>query len=91
MLKDAPDGGTVETRWGQFYEGDGDTFNIAGNLGLPLTKSGFANFSFEYNQADPTSRSVQLDNAQGLIDAGNTHVRQPAAQIWGSPELQQRL
>ncbi len=87
VLKDAPDGGTLETRWGQFYQGDGDTFNIAGNLGLPLRKAGFANFSFEYNQADPTSRSVQLDNAQGLIDAGNTHVRQPAAQIWGSPEL----
>ena len=87
VLKDAPDGGTVETRWGRYYQGDGDTYNIAGNLGLPLTKAGFANFSFEYNQADPTSRSVQLDNAQGLIDAGNTHVRQPAAQIWGSPEL----
>ncbi len=87
VLKDAPDGGTLETRWGQFYQGDGDTFNIAGNLGLPLRKAGFANFSFEYNQADPTSRSVQLDNAQGLIDAGNTHVRQPDAQIWGSPKL----
>ncbi len=87
VLKDAPDGGTVETRWGRYYQGDGDTYNIAGNLGLPLTKAGFANFSFEYNQADPTSRSVQLDNAQGLIDAGNTDVRQPAAQIWGSPEL----
>ena len=87
VLKDAPDGGTLETRWGQYYHGDGDTYNITGNLGLPLTKAGFANFSFEYNQADPTSRSVQLDNAQALIDAGNTHVRQPAAQIWGSPDL----
>ena len=91
VLKDAPDSGRVETRWGQFYEGDGDTFNIAGNLGvplpLPLIESGFANFSFEYNEADPTDRSVQITAAQELIDAGNTDVRQPHAQVWGAPEF----
>ncbi len=93
VLKDAPDSGTVETRWGQFYKGDGDTYSIAGNIGLPiplpptLAESGFANFSFEYGQTDPTSRSVQRDDAQGLIDAGNNAVRQPAAQIWGAPEF----
>jgi len=93
VLKDAPDSGTVETRWGQFYEGDGDTYSIAGNIGLPiplpptLAESGFANFSFEYGQTDPTSRSVQRDDAQGLINAGNNAVRQPAAQIWGAPEF----
>lgn len=93
VLKDAPDSGTVETRWGQFYEGDGDTYSIAGNIGLPiplpltLAESGFANFSFEYGQADPTSRSVQRDDAQDLINAGNNAVRQPAAQIWGAPEF----
>lgn len=93
VLKDAPDSGTVETRWGQFYKGDGDTYSIAGNIGLPIplpptiAESGFANFSFEYGQADPTSRSVQRDDAQGLIDAGNNAVRQPAAQIWGAPEF----
>ncbi len=91
VLKDAPDSGRVETRWGQFYEGDGDTFNIAGNLGvplpLPLIESGFANFSFEYKNADPTDRSVQYGDAQELIDAGNTDVRQPHAQVWGAPEF----
>ena len=93
VLKDAPDSGTVETRWGQFYKGDGDTYSIAGNIGLPLplpptlAESGFANFSFEYGEADPTSRSVQRDDAQKLINAGNTAVRQPAAQIWGAPEF----
>ena len=93
VLKDAPDSGTVETRWGQFYKGDGDTYSIAGNIGLPiplpptLAESGFANFSFEYGQADPTSRSVQRDDAQGLIGADNNDVRQPAAQIWGAPEF----
>ena len=90
MLNDAPDSGRVETRWGQFYEGDGDAFNIAGNLGVPLplpfVQSGFANFSFEYGNSDPTDRSIQRADAQGLINAGNTDVRQPHAQVWGAPE-----
>ena len=91
MLKDAPDSGTVEARWGQFYLGDGDSRNIAGNLGVPLPlpfiQSGFANFSFEYGASDPTDRSVQRSDAQDLIDAGNQYVRQPHAQVWGAPEF----
>ena len=91
MLKDAPDSGTVEARWGQFYAGDGDSRNIAGNLGVPLPlpfiQSGFANFSFEYGASDPTDRSVQRTDAQALIDAGNQYVRQPHAQVWGAPEF----
>ena len=85
-LKNDSEGGSLEARYGSYYEGDGDTTMIAGNVGLPLTKDGFANFSFEYREADDTVRSVQRDDAQALIDAGNTFVADPA-QIWGSPEV----
>lgn len=97
QLKDAPDSGTVEARWGKYYAGDGDTSSIAGNLGVPLPlpfiQSGFANFSFEYGARDWTSRSQQRTDAQGLIDAGNRHVvssqytREPTAMVWGAPEV----
>lgn len=97
QLKDAPDSGTVETRWGRYYAGDGDTGSIAGNFGVPLPlpfiQSGFANFSFEYGASDWTSRSIQRDDAQALIDAGNKHVvnsrftRSPTAMVWGAPEV----
>ena len=97
VLKDAPDSGTVETRWGQYYAGDGDTASIAGNFGVPLPlpfiQSGFANFSFEYGASDWTDRSIQRDDAQGLIDAGNKDVlnsrftRSPTAMVWGAPEV----
>ena len=96
-LKDAPDSGTVEARWGKYYAGDGDSSSIAANLGVPLdlpfVQSGFANFSFEYGAKDWTDRSIQHDDAQGLIDAGNRHVvssqytRQPNAMVWGAPEV----
>ncbi|MCB1685355.1 MAG: TonB-dependent receptor, partial [Pseudomonadales bacterium] len=49
--------------------------------------NGFANATLEWKEADPTSRSLQRTDAQGLIDTGNSDVRQPYAQIWGSPEV----
>ena len=90
VLKDDAQGGRVETRWGQYYEGDGSTYTVAANAGMPLVwqgeKRGFANFSVEYTQADPTVRSVQRADAQTLI-ADGLPVREPYAQIWGSPEV----
>lgn len=87
VLKDRPDGGVIETQWGETYEGDGDEYRIAGNLGVPLADRGFVNLSAEWREADPTVRSVQRDDAAALIAAGNPHVRQPYAQIWGQPEV----
>ena len=84
VLKDASEGATFEARYGKFYEGDGETYSIAGNVGLPFTDNGFANLSFEYGETNSTNRSVQRDDAQLLIDAGNTAVADPA-QIWGQP------
>ena len=80
VLKDAPDSGTVEARWGKYYAGDGDTSSIAANLGMPLDlpfiQSGFANFSFEYGASDPTDRSRPAPTMRReLIDAGNKDVR----------------
>ncbi len=88
VLKDDNEGGSLEARWGQYYQGDGENFTVAANVGLPLTDRGFLNLSAEYNEADPTSRSVQRADAQGLIDGGNSDVRTPAAQIWGAPEIE---
>ena len=95
-LKDDAEGGMVEARWGEFYDGDGDGFNVSGNIGLPLSSNGFANLSFEYREADPTNRSQQRSDAQGLIDAGNTHITDPNydsvfhpnVMVWGTPEFE---
>ena len=87
-LRENREGLIVQTSLGQTYHGDGDKLNVAANLGVPLTEHGFANFSFEFMNADETSRSVQRGDARDLIAAGNAHVRRPAAQIWGAPEVQ---
>ena len=87
-LRENREGLIVQTSLGQTYHGDGDKLNVAANLGLPLTEHGFANFSFEFMNADETSRSVQRSDALDLIAAGNAHVRRPVTQIWGAPEVQ---
>ena len=87
ILRDDSEGLTLEGKYGQYSEGDGDIYSISANLGLPLTDSGFANFSFEYGETDSTDRSVQRDDAAALVAAGNTSVLNPA-QVWGSPKIE---
>lgn len=86
VLKDNSSGGSAEVRWGEFAEGDGDTLVYAFNVGTELSERGFANFSFELKNQDPTSRSIQRADAADLIQNGNSNVANPA-QIWGSPEI----
>ena len=70
--------------------GRGQAYSVAGNTGLPLGETGFLNLSFEYGNANPTNRSIQRNDAQGIIDAGNGNVRNPA-QVWGSPLVEDDL
>ena len=86
ILKDSAEGFSLEGRWGTTYDGDGDAYKIAANIGLPLGPDGFANFSFEITESDATSRSTQRADAVGLIAGGNTAVRNPV-QIWGQPDI----
>ncbi|MEI5637567.1 MULTISPECIES: TonB-dependent receptor plug domain-containing protein [unclassified Pseudoalteromonas] len=86
VLKDSSEGGTFAVRQGEYYEGDGDTTVIEGNVGLPFTDNGFANLSFQYKEADATSRSVQRPDAAKFTSLGIEGVKNPA-QIWGTPEI----
>ncbi|WP_133408560.1 TonB-dependent receptor plug domain-containing protein [Parashewanella tropica] len=89
QLKDSADGGSLEVKHGEYYEGDGTSTQISGNIGMPLTEQGFVNLSFQYKNADATSRSVQRPDAAALKKAG-LPVNNPA-QIWGSPKIKDDL
>lgn len=90
VLKDDPDGFTLEARTGEFAEGDGTLTQFATNFGLPLGDDGFANVTAQWMEQDPTSRSTQRTDAATLLASGNTAQRnsiaQPYAQVWGGPE-----
>lgn len=84
-LKQSSKGGTVEAFAGQYYEGDGFAQQYSAQIGLPLAKDGFLTMTAEWRAADPTSRSVQRDDAAAAAAAGYPSVPDPA-QVWGSPE-----
>ena len=85
QLKSSAQGGMLEARYGEYFEGDGGLTQIAGNLGMPIGTRGFLNLSAEYKTLDPTVRSIQRTNAAALAAQGYP-VAEPA-QIWGNPEI----
>ena len=95
VLRDDPEGGALEVKAGSTYTGDGDNYQVAGNIGLPLGAGGFVNLSVEYGETDGTIRSVQRADAASLIGAGYTEVTdirvngitRKVTQIWGQPEI----
>ncbi|QNP41799.1 TonB-dependent receptor plug domain-containing protein [Lysobacter solisilvae (ex Woo and Kim 2020)] len=89
-LKRIDHGGTVEAFAGEYYEGDGFTQQYGAQVGLPLTANGFATLTAEWRSADPTSRSVQRDDAAANTAAGYPGVADPA-QVWGSPETHEDM
>ncbi|MEC8326520.1 MAG: TonB-dependent receptor [Pseudomonadota bacterium] len=90
VLKDSAEGGSITVKYGEYFEGDGDTTTIEGNIGMPFTDDGFANLSFALKNADATSRSVQRPDAAALAASGNAYINDPA-QIWGNPEIEDDL
>jgi iron complex outermembrane receptor protein len=83
-LKDASEGGTIQVSAGEYSAGDGQQAYIGINRGFELGSNGFVNLTVEYGSQDPTSRSEQRNDAQGLIDDGVQGVPAPAM-IWGRP------
>jgi len=100
-LKDSAEGGVeggvIEARYGQTYEGDGENYRISGNVGLPLGDRGFINLTAEYGEVEATNRSIARDDAAALVAAGNTNVLDlsvntlttdiNSVQIWGQPNV----
>ncbi len=91
QLKDARSGGSVEFDTGLYRAGDGETARLAGNVGLPLGATGFANLSLEYGNANGTDRAAPRRDATALIAAGNTHVASDHPQVWGDPPVDDDL
>lgn len=85
-LKEDRSGFSAEARTGEFFEGDGQMYQVAANAGLPLGPDGFANVTFSFMEQDRTTRSAQRSDALVLIAAGNNDVPQPIAQAYGAPE-----
>ena len=89
-LRDARDGFEVVGRYGQYYRnGDGNSYQIAGNVGLPLMDRGFINITAEYDDTGQTSRGQTRPAALLFAQANPSLADQipnypDPAQIWGT-------
>lgn len=88
VLKDDAEGGQLIARYGEYKAGDGSKTTLGYNVGLPIGNNGALNLSLETYRQQRSVRVIQRDDAQALIDAGNTNVPQPYAQTaWGQPKI----
>ena len=95
-LREAPDKATIQATYGHFFEGE-RSWRVGANLGLSLLENhGFANLSFDTNQAQGHSRGEQDIRASRLIGLrhrektgiGNDAIfdDSPLVNSWGRPE-----
>ena len=96
ILRDDAEGFEVVARYGSTFEGDGDNYMVAANLGLPLGDRGFVNITGEMRDVEGTVRSVVRNDvafaaANGYspvsdFQAINTYTAE-APQYWGQPDI----
>ena len=87
-LKDNDSGFTGYARYGQYYEGDGDDYQVAANVGLGLGDTGFISISGEYLNSSATSRGVTRPGALAVQQLyPDLDVPDPA-QRWGNPAVE---
>ena len=97
LLRDDAEGFELVTRYGSTFEGDGDNYMVAANLGLPLGDRGFVNMTGEIREADGTVRAAIRDDVAYAAANGyaavadyrtiNTYTNE-APQYWGQPDVE---
>lgn len=73
VLKDSAEQGSVGLSYGEYSEGDGETFNLDLNKGLALGDDGYLNLTFNYRDRGYTNRaglhgSCQFPGCTALAD-----------------------
>jgi iron complex outermembrane receptor protein len=96
ILRDDAEGFELVARTGSTFDGDGDNYMIAANLGLPLGDRGFVNITGEMRDVEGTVRSVVRDDVAAGIAGGyapvadfqgiNTYTGE-VPQYWGQPDV----
>lgn len=68
ILKDNSSGGSASIDVGQYTEGDGLQYTLAGNYGFDLGGKGFVSVSGEYSKADATVRAAPYCESWACTD-----------------------
>lgn len=71
ILKENREGGAITLDLGEYGEGDGQSVNIQGNIGLPLGDNGFISLSAEYTDNERTIRAEEYCETFWCADRSN--------------------
>jgi len=71
ILKENREGGTITVDIGEYGEGDGESLNVQGNIGLPLGDNGFISLSGEYTDVEATIRAEEYCETFWCADRNN--------------------
>jgi len=90
-LQNDPNVRMITAQYGQAYEGDGEQAEVSGSLGFHLgEEDGFAVFSFQIKDSQPTSRGIQdgegTNSGASALAAAGFPIADPVV-IWGAPEV----
>ncbi|HTN14673.1 MAG TPA: TonB-dependent receptor [Sphingomonadaceae bacterium] len=80
ILKSDTEGGTVKASAGQYYDGDGTTYSVSGNFGLPLGDSGFLDISLFHRRNAVTTQGdgqISVVNYNGTANSSVSAAFQP--------------
>ncbi len=67
-LKQNAEGGSLTVSTGEYFEGDGFSTTVMGNIGLPLGETGFVSISGEFTKNDFTERAEQYCESWFCLD-----------------------
>ena len=90
ILKDAREGGSVSAQYGEYSKSDGERLSVSGNIGLPLSDSGFVNLTGEYSSSQITSRGEARGDIPGIAAIVGSDVI-PGHGLgvrWGDPDVE---
>jgi iron complex outermembrane receptor protein len=89
ILKNNNEGGELNAQYGEYTEGDGERFNVNGNIGLPLGEDGFFTISAEWSGSDITSRGQARPDAAAVADIVGAELvpYNGLGQRWGDPDV----
>ncbi|MDG2336994.1 MAG: TonB-dependent receptor [Gammaproteobacteria bacterium] len=71
ILKENREGGSITVDMGEYGEGDGQSVNVQGNIGLPLGDDGFLSISGEYTDVERTIRAEEYCETWWCADRNN--------------------
>jgi iron complex outermembrane recepter protein len=90
ILHDEPEGASVTAQYGEYTEGDGESWRVGGNAGFRLGENGFFHVAGEFSSSDITSRGSPRPDAAAVAEAVGADLVpfNGLGQRWGDPDVE---